>query len=185
MTPLASRHATFARKFGDHVRAITDPNGPTPVPEWTVGDIVDHLLTWPVPIFSQWFDLELTQGTEGPLAARWDSRSQEISSFLDDAMASAVIVDRGPMAGNSAGEVVDRIYTSDIFMHTWDLARAIGSEPDMDENFAHELLEGMKPIASVLRESGQYGPPVATDSPDPVLQLAAFIGRDPGWTRRG
>ena len=53
---------------------------------------------------------------------------------------------------------VDRFYTTDVFMHTWDLARATGQDDTLDPTLCAELFEGMQPIDELLRTSGQYGP---------------------------
>ena len=77
-------------------------------------------------------------------------------------------------------DAVDRFYTSDVFMHTWDLARATGQDERLDEETCAELLAGMAPIDELLRSSGQYGPrvPVPGDA-DVQTRLLGFIGRDP------
>ena len=81
-------------------------------------------------------------------------------------------------------EAVDRFYTSDVFMHTWDLARATGQDDAPDRDFCEQLLAGMEPIADMLASSGQYGPRVPVpDDADVQDRLIGFIGRDPGWTR--
>lgn len=79
-------------------------------------------------------------------------------------------------------EAVDRFYAADVFMHSWDLARATGQEPGLDEDHAAAMLEGMRPIERLLRTSGQYGAavPVAPDAPA-VDRLMGFVGRDPAW----
>ena len=58
----------------------------------------------------------------------------------------------------AAADAVDRFYTSDVFMHTWDLARATGQDDRLDPQTCAELLAGMEPIEELLRSSGQYGP---------------------------
>ena len=51
----------------------------------------------------------------------------------------------------------------------------------LDDDFAEQLLEGMKPIEEFMRSSGQYGPRVDIPEASPVVdRLIAFIGRDPG-----
>ena len=50
------------------------------------------------------------------------------------------------------------IYTSDVFMHRWDLARATGQDETLDPDKCAAMLEGMLPMDEVLRQSGQYGP---------------------------
>ena len=81
---------------------------------------------------------------------------------------------------------MDRFYTADVFMHSWDLARAGGRTPQLDEDFAAQMLQGMRPIEAMLRESGQYGPAVAVPVDAPAVdQLMGFVGRDPGWRPSG
>ena len=80
------------------------------------------------------------------------------------------------------GATIDRFYTSDVFMHSWDLARAGDQDPCLDEDQAAMMLAGMRPIEAMLRDSGQYGPavPVPDDAPA-VDRLMGFVGRDPAW----
>jgi uncharacterized protein (TIGR03086 family) len=79
-------------------------------------------------------------------------------------------------------QAIDRFYTSDVFMHTWDLARATGQDDRLDAEFCAAMLAGMLPMEEIIRSSGQYGPavPVPADA-DPQTKLIAFIGRDPSW----
>ena len=79
-------------------------------------------------------------------------------------------------------QAIDRFYTSDVFMHTWDLARATGQDDRLDADFCAALLGGMEPMDDLLRASGQYGPRVPTpDDADAQTRLLGFIGRDPFW----
>ena len=80
---------------------------------------------------------------------------------------------------------VDQFYTSDVFMHTWDLARATGQDDRLDPEYCATLLAGMEPIEQVMRSSGQYGTRVpVTGDADAQTKMLSFIGRDPGWTPR-
>ena len=75
---------------------------------------------------------------------------------------------------------VDQFYTSDVFMHTWDLARATGQDETLDAAKCAELLAGMEPLDDVLRQSGQYGAKVEVpDDSDVQTRMLAFIGRNP------
>lgn len=79
--------------------------------------------------------------------------------------------------------MIDRLYTTDVFLHTWDLARATGQDHTLDAAHCAELLAGMEPMEEMLRASGQYGPRVAVpEDTDPQTRLVAFIGRDPAWS---
>lgn len=77
---------------------------------------------------------------------------------------------------------VAQFYTADVFMHTWDLARASGQDVRLDPDRCAAMLAGMQPIEDLLRSSGQYGPAVPVPDDAPVQdRLVGFIGRDPAW----
>jgi len=78
---------------------------------------------------------------------------------------------------------IDQFYTADVFMHTWDLARATGQDDRLDPGFCAQLLARIEQIEEVIRSSGQYGARVEVpDDADPQTRLLGFIGRDPFWT---
>jgi uncharacterized protein (TIGR03086 family) len=80
-------------------------------------------------------------------------------------------------------ETIDSFYTADVFMHTWDLARATGQDETLDPAFCATLLAGMEEMEEVIRSSGQYGPRVPVpDDADVQTRLLGFIGRDPAWS---
>ncbi|MFV0523522.1 MAG: TIGR03086 family metal-binding protein [Acidimicrobiales bacterium] len=173
----------MAARFASVVDQVDDWSAPTPVPEWRALDVVDHLVTW-FPAFLAAGGVDLPDGPSSDTdpAGAWRARSAAIQNLLDDPDRAASGFEH-PLAGaHQFAEAVDRFYTSDVYMHTWDLARAVGAEPGLDPAFAAELLAGLVEIEDLLRSSGQYGPPVnvATDAP-PVERLMAFVGRDPDW----
>ena len=84
------------------------------------------------------------------------------------------------MGRSTFAETFDMIGTNDIFLHTWDLARAAGLDETLDPDEVHTLLVGMEPYDEVLRQSGHYGPRVAVpDDASEQDRLIAFIGRRP------
>ena len=76
----------------------------------------------------------------------------------------------------------DMIYTADVFMHTWDLARATGQDDRLDPGFSAALVDGMEQMEEAIRSSGQYGARVSVPADaDAQTRLLGFIGRDPAW----
>jgi len=72
------------------------------------------------------------------------------------------------------------IYTSDVFLHRWDLARATDQDETLDPEKCAAMRNGMLPWDETLRQSGQYGPRVhVPDDADVQTKLLAFIGRTP------
>lgn len=184
LTP-ADRHRAVAAGFTEHVSAVEDWLAPTPVDGWVARDVVGHLVGW-LGDFLQAGGVTLPKGPSvgtDPLAA-WRIHSDNVQDLLDGSAADSEF--SHPMVGcHRLSDAIDRFYTADVFMHTWDLAATIGRKSGMDPQFAAHLLHGMTGIEDLLRSSGQYGPAVAVDADaDPVTQLVAFIGRDPHWQRQ-
>ena len=177
----AERHRRFAGDFASLTRTVDDWEAPAPVAGWTARDVVGHLVGW-FPGFLSGGGVDLPTGPavdDDPVAA-WQHQADAVQALVEE---------RGdeefnhPRAGtHRLADAVDRFYTADVFMHTWDLARAAGQDVTLDEDFASSLLEGMQPIEEMLRASGQYGAPVPVADDAPVVsRLMAFIGRDPDW----
>lgn len=189
MTPLprdpAERHREVAAAFAALTRRVADWEAPSPVPAWSARDVVGHLVDWFPAFLAEGTAIHLPDGPpveEDPVGA-WAARAEALQSLLDDASAATTPFRHPRVPELPLATAVDRFYTADVFMHTWDLARAGGQEVTLDEELCAELLAGMEPIEEMMRASGQYGPrhPVP-DGASVQDRLVAFIGRDPGWT---
>jgi uncharacterized protein (TIGR03086 family) len=181
MSPESDRHARVAAAFTGLVEATTDWSAPTPVPEWQAHDVVEHLLTWLAGAVHAWTGVDLTDDEAASLPHRWRRRCGAVQAILDDPASAARPMSSGPFAGEAIASVLDRIYTPDVYMHSWDLARATRQQVVLDPDAARDLLAGMRGMEEVIRESGEFGTARPTSSTDPVDQLMAFIGRDPHW----
>jgi uncharacterized protein (TIGR03086 family) len=178
----AERHRQIAGQFTEKVRATRNWDAPTPVAGWTARDVVGHLIDWLPSFVAAGAGIDLVRaGVDDPVAA-WQVQADAVQALLDDPATSG-----RTLANPHVGELrldlaIDRFYTVDVFMHTWDLARATGQDDRLDPRFCAELLAGMEPIEDVLRSSGQFGArvPVAREA-DAQTRLLGFIGRDPTW----
>lgn len=180
--PEAARHRRIAATFTDRVRGTTDWDAPTPVADWRARDVVGHLATW-FPGFLAAGGVALVAGPsadDDPVAA-WEHHATAVQALLDGDGATRDFTH--PHVGTMPlAQAIDRFYTSDVFMHTWDLARATGQDDTLDPDECAALLAGMEPMEQVLRDSGQYGRRVDVPDDAPVQdRLIGFIGRDPGW----
>jgi uncharacterized protein (TIGR03086 family) len=182
MSDPARWHEQVAGAFGARVAGTLDWDAPTPVPGWRARDVVGHLTEWFPGFLAGGAGIDLPRPGPDPVAS-WNAQAAAVQAILDDP-ASAQRVLRNPHLGEvPLPDAIDRFYTADVFMHTWDLARATGQDDRLDPEFCARLVAGMEPIEEVMRSSGQYGPrvPVPPDA-DPQTRLLGFIGRDPAWT---
>ena len=175
------RHRETAARFTELVDGASDWDAPAPVQGWTARAVVGHLTGW-LPAFLQGAGVEMAPVPADPVGA-WHGHAGQVQAILDDPATPARIL-RNPHIGEMPlATAIDRIYTTDVFMHTWDLARSTGQDDTMDPLACEGLLAGMTPIEQMLRDSGQYGPrvPVSVEA-SPQDRLIGFLGRDPHWT---
>ncbi len=178
----AEEHRRIAAGFTERVQGATDWDAPSPVEGWTARDVVRHLVEWFPAFLESGAGVRLDRGPsvdDDPVKA-WQVHSDAVQALLDDLSTPARVLDNPHIGVVPLDEAVDRFYTSDVFMHTWDLARATGQDETLDPEKCAVLLEGMEPMDEILRASGQYGPKVDVPADaDVQTRLLAFIGRDP------
>lgn len=183
----AARHRRFASVFTQRVEGVSDWRVPAPVEGWAAVDVVRHLITWLPGFLGAFTTISLPVGPsvdDDPVAA-WRIHCEAVQQLLDDPAVAEGPCETPMFGEQSLAEVIDRIYTADVFMHTWDLAVATGQDTRLDPEFCGQLLDGMQPMDRVLRESGQYGPKVEVPTDAGVqAHLLGFIGRDPSWRGR-
>src|ERR1700761_129868 len=181
----ADRHREIGQLFTDRVRGVRSWDVPSPVPEWTARDVVRHLTEWFPPFLAGGTGIQLPAGpgaAADPVTA-WQVQDDAVPALLDDPATAGLVLSNEPLGQLPLDRAIDQFYTADVFMHTWDLARATGQDDRLDPDFCAMLLSGMEPLEEVIRSSGQYGPRVPVkDDAEAQAKLLGFIGRDPYWT---
>jgi uncharacterized protein (TIGR03086 family) len=181
----AERHREIGRVFTDRVRGTRSWDAPSPVADWTARDVVRHLVEW-LPSFlagGSSVRLPAVPSVDDDPTGAWQAHVDAVQALLDDPATAELTLSNRHIGQLPLDRAIDQFYTSDVFMHTWDLARATGQDDRLDPGFCALLLAGMEPLEDVIRSSGQYGPRVPVmDDADAQAKLLAFIGRDPQWT---
>jgi len=180
----AARYDAVADVFTQLVDGTDAWAAPSPVAGWTAGDVVWHLTDWIPDVLRDGAAITLPRrdpAAPDPAAdwARFDEAMRAVVSSPEVTDAPFV----HPMAGSmTVGTAIDMLMTPDIFMHSWDLARASGQPLTMDADYSGVLLSGLEGIEEMLRSSGHYGQRVDVPADaDVATKLIAFIGRDPNW----
>jgi uncharacterized protein (TIGR03086 family) len=180
----AERHRRIAGRFSDLVFGVSDWQALAPVDGWVARDVVDHLVTWFPGFLQAGSGIELPSGAsvlDDPVGA-WSVHSSAVQQLLDEPGSDQRTFGHQQTGAMPLPQAIDRFYTSDVFMHTWDLARASGQDDTLDEELCSAMFAGMEPMAEVLYASGQYGPRVPVpEGSDAQTSLLGLIGRDPLW----
>ena len=148
---------------------------PTPCPDWTVRDLVGHLL-----VDHDNFRLRAEGGqpdwTRGPVdpGTNWSDAFHAGADALLEAWRSHPPDPDGAVAGQTIAEYA---------IHTWDLARATGQSPGIDEAAAEFattwMRRALKPEYRGRGFGAEHAVPANARSWE---RLVAFSGRDPAWT---
>ena len=180
----AEEHRRVAGAFTATVDGIppTAWDQPAPPVGWVARDVVRHLVEWFPAFLREAAGITLPPGpsVDDDPAGAWRSQRDAVQALLDD----PAIAEREhalPHLGTMPLEqAVDMIYTGDVFLHRWDLARATGQDETLDPQKCAEMLQGMLPMDEALRQSGHYGARLEVpEGADVQTELLAFIGRTP------
>jgi len=181
----AERHREICRVFTDRVQGTRDWDAPSPVDGWAARDVVRHLVEWFPAFLAAGTGIELAAGPsvdDDPVAA-WRHHCDAVQALLDDPATADRVLANPHIGELPLDRAIDQFYTADVFMHTWDLARATGQDDRLDPDFCAVMFAGMEPMEEVIRSSGQYGVRVPVkDDADAQTKMLGFIGRDPDWT---
>ncbi len=184
MVSAAEEHRWVAGVFTDRVRgvAVGDWGSPAPCDGWVARDVVRHLVEW-FPAFLKagaGVDLPVGPSVDDDPVAAWTVHSDGVQALLDDPAAADSVFTNPHTGSMPLDRAVDTFYTTDVFLHTWDLARATGQGERLDPVKCGQLLDGMLAMDEVLRSSGHYGAKVVVgEDADVQTRLIAFIGRKP------
>jgi len=101
----------------------------------------------------------------------------------DDAAATDALVSVGGLSVTSS--LVAAAGALEVVVHGWDVAQACGRPRTIPAPLAAELLDLAPLLVRPADRPGRFGPPATAGAGGaPGDRLVAFLGRDPGWTRR-
>jgi uncharacterized protein (TIGR03086 family) len=111
--------------------------------------------------------------------SRWTATQLAIFTVLDANLGHRVDLPDGSTL--DLGSLLPSL-TTDVLVHTWDLARAIDADVVLDAELCEAALSGARKNDPGLRLSGLFAAPVdAPADADLQSRLLSFLGRDPQW----
>ncbi|WP_172382670.1 TIGR03086 family metal-binding protein [Streptomyces sp. MNP-20] len=183
------RHGQAVEQFTDRVHAVRQDqwDAPTPCARWTVRDLVHHLVSeqlWVEPLVRDRATVEeVGDRFDGDLlgpdpVVSWDTAA---------AASRAALGAPGALTGTvhlSYGDTPARAYcaqmTTDLVVHTWDLARAIGADERLPDALVAAAAREVAPYAADLARSGLFAAPVEPPpGADAQTELLCLLGRTP------
>lgn len=155
---------------------------PTPCTEWDVRALVNHVVgenLWIVPMLAGSTVAEVGSALDGDLLG-----DDPKVAWHDSVGPALEAVDRTPLEQTvhlSFGDFPAEEYlwqlTSDVLIHTWDLARATGQSEDLPGHLVEACARWFDNTEDAYRGAGAIGPRVEPASADPAAVLLGRFGR--------
>ena len=176
--------------FDGRLRAVrtADWTRPTPCAEWDVRALVNHLVT------AQMTTVRLLDGAtrddvvaligvdhlgDDPLASYARSSSAQLAAFQRPGALEQVLPH--PAFDMPGSQLLD-FRIGDALIHTWDLARAIAGDEELDLELVEFVWQSLEPLAALLPASGAFGAGPSGSVPDAADRQARLLdlaGRRP------
>jgi uncharacterized protein (TIGR03086 family) len=169
-------------EFTERLDAITDWDAPTPDTDWSVRDLVRHLVLeqqW-VPPLLRGLTIRDAKHTLAPLGNDLAAEWRRYSPLATDAWLSTPADATVHLSYDTvtAAEYL-REQVADVTIHSWDLARATEANESLDESLVEAVWTVFEPQRDTLQASGLYASPVPLGDEAPLQsRLLALTGRD-------
>ncbi len=179
MTEIADRYRRLSGAFADRIDAVQDDgwNEPTPCEEWTVRDLVGHVVQTQ-GMFRSFIGLDTPEvdPADDPAGA-WRTVSGLVQGDLDDPERAGTTFE-GLLGVQRFDAAVDRFLNTDLVVHGWDLAHATGQDERIDEEDLRRVDVVAHAFPDAMRSPQAFGPEVQV-GPEASDQerLLAFLGR--------
>lgn len=164
----------------------------TPCDGWAVRDLLSHLVAVqdriphiaaggkPADTPSQVQGIPDDAWTDA-----WDERLPRLRAAIDNDEDLGRVVSHP--AGPMPWAIAIGVYSSELAVHSWDLARALGRDAGLSQQVAVAVFPPIRGALPAEPRGAAIGIPfgpvveVAADAP-PYSQLVGWLGRDPEWT---
>ena len=182
MSEVIERYPGLAEQFGARVEATPDEKwaAPAPCEGWTARDVVAHV------VGSQRAIVAGVRGGESePVGDDEDPKELWRTAYAaaKEALAEPGALEKqvsSPMGPMAIEMMLGRLLATDVLVHTWDLARAVGGDERLDQDAVGHAYEGLKPMDAMLRRPGVFADKVEPpEGADLQTEFLCFLGRRP------
>ena len=165
--------------FGSVVQQVGGRwEAPSPCPEWDARGILEHVIGFHEVLLLRPLGAKANRPKDD-VPGRWAATQLVLFTVLDANWAHPVA-----LPGGSTLDVAALLpaLTTEVLVHTWDLAKAIDLDVDLDQDLCEAALSGAQTNEAALRSSGMFAGPVGLPADaDAQSRLVALLGRDPLW----
>jgi len=183
---LLEAHGAALGDFDRVVRSVPGDrwDSPTPCTDWSVRDLVEHLVTeqlWVPSLLAGQTIAEVGDRFAGdPLGADPVAAWRSAAEAAREAWLEPGVVQRSVHLSYGTDAAVNYGWqmTLDLAVHAWDLASGIGGAYRIPDELATDLLDEFTAQVPQWAAYGIFAPPVPVpDDADPHTRLLGLLGR--------
>jgi uncharacterized protein (TIGR03086 family) len=179
VSEVSDRYDTVADGFEARLAAVAEGqwSDPTPCTEWTVRDLVAHVVDTHRRVAATLGGEAEPVDANADLGVAFTGVRAVVEGALADPGRAATVIG-GPFGEQPFESLVGRLLVADTLIHTWDLARATGLDEQLDAGAVDSAAQFLIPIDEAIRRPGGFAPRLepAADA-DEQGRLLAFCGR--------
>jgi uncharacterized protein (TIGR03086 family) len=174
MSEDADRYARVSRGFTERLQGVGPDQWtlPTPCDEWTVQDLVAHVINTQLRVRGMLGGSVTTADPDEDLLAQWSEASTALLHAVSDP-AQADFEVQAFTGLTRFSELVGGLACSDTVIHTWDLARATGQPETLDAGAVEHCAGVIAGFGEAMRRPGGFGPPL--DCPADADAQSTFL----------
>ncbi len=149
----------------------------SPCADWTARDIVVHVAGNLGGLGGALTGTEPTAiSADDDIIEVWNTtRDQFLAGVTTGDLSQSVPGPFGPMP---AEQLIGRLVCTDVLVHTWDLARAVGGDERLDHDAVEGAFSGLKPMDAMIRQPGFFDAKVdPPEGADLQAEFLSFLGR--------
>lgn len=175
MTDVLADHRQACDGFAVVVHAASGHwEAPSPCTQWNARGVLEHVIGFHDVLLLRPFQAKPTRPKDDP-QARWALTTEALFSLLG----------RPGVLDDKRRSLLGAL-TTDVLLHTWDLAKAVGADATLDSRLCQICLDRALANKRQFEQSELFGPPVVVPYRASVQdRLLGFSGRDPHWSPTG
>jgi uncharacterized protein (TIGR03086 family) len=164
--------------FDDRVLNTTADRWASPAPceGWTATDVVAHVSGNLAGIAAALTGTDAEAFDPDDPVGCWTSARGRVLAAVETADLATEIP--GPFGPMPAEQLIGRLVCTDVMVHTWDLARAVGGDERLNQDDVAQAYSGLKPMDAMIRQPGVFGPKIdPAEGDDLQTEFLKFLGR--------
>ncbi len=151
-------------------------NATSPCEGWSLRDVVGHIVNGHRGFVAG--DAAAQFGPdENPVTAWADALAGVQQKAAEPGALDALMP--GPFGPMPAHQMIESFISTDVMVHTWDVAKGAGVSVTLHPASVALCQERLYPMDEMIRRPGVFGPKTqAPEGADAQTELMAFLGRD-------